>query len=422
MTGNGKGILNLPVEMVALSNGIRCLLRPQAHNDIVALLVLLDITVFDESDKHIGLANLAQRLLRKGTAKRSAQQVAESLESLGASLGSSMSEDLALVSLQVAKDDLAKALPLMAEVLWEPAFSPEEVSRERDQVLAELRLRDDDPFALVHRHFRRALYGNHPYGRMVEGTAESVARLNTGLCRQWHRRMFTPANALVVGVGNFDPKELLRLLNRHLGKRGAAEPRETVDRLRPLGTYRPRRASLSRPLEQSVCLVGWPGPSIEKIEDAAAMKVAAAVLGAGMSSRLFQELRDKQGLAYSVGCSFSLRRSTSHLLAHIGTKPETASHATRQIVSEIQSLGKKPLPDSEIDRAKVYLRGTHLSDHQTNARQAWHLGWGQLTGLGHGFDAKWPSMIEAVTPADIMRVVRRCCTTPTIVTLKSQRH
>jgi predicted Zn-dependent peptidase len=309
-------------------------------------------------------------------------------------------------------------VPLLSEVLWEPAFSPEEVRRERDQILAEIRLRDDDPMAFTYRHFRRALYGNHPYGHPVEGAPESVERLTTGLCRQWHRRLFAAPATLLVAVGHFEPKTLVRLLNRHFGKRTAPGESPPGERLRAMTTHRPRRTALTRRLEQSICLIGWPAPSVESIEDAAAMKVGAAVLGAGMSSRLFQELRDKQGLAYSVGCSFSLRRSTSHLLAHIGTKPESATPATRAIVKEIQALGREPVPDNELERAKTYLKGNHLSDHQTNARQAWHLGWGQLTGLGHDFDARWPAMIDAVAPEDIMRVIRRHVRTPTIVTLR----
>lgn len=424
MSAATPDLLTLPVEAVRLTNGIRCLLRPQTHNDIVAVLCFLDIAVFDESDKQHGLAHLVQRLLRRGTVKRSAAELAMALESLGATLTTSMAEDFALVSLQTTKDDLEKAIALMAEVIWEPAFAPEEVSREREQILAEIRLRDDDPFQFTYRHFRRALYGSHPYGRPVEGTAETVPLLNTGMCRTWHRQKFTPASVLLVAVGHFDAKELVKLLNRHLGKRTPpeAERPPLPDRLRPLSTYRPRRTAVTRDLEQALCILGWPAPSLDQIADAVAMRVAAAILGAGMSSRLFQRLRDQQGLAYSVGCSFGLRRSTSHLFAHIGTRPDMATPATRAIVREVQSLARDPIPDDELDRAKTYLKGVHLADHQTNARQAWHLGWGELTGLGHSFDARWPALIDAVTPAAIARVIRRCVTTPSIVTLRPRRE
>ncbi|MBN1476514.1 insulinase family protein [Candidatus Sumerlaeota bacterium] len=419
-----QDILSLPVEAVRLTNGIRCLMRPQAHNEIVAILALLDITVFDEPDKHPGLATLVQRSLRRGTVKRSNAELALALESLGASLSSSMSQDLALVELQVTRDEMERAIALMAEVMWEPAFQPEEIAKEREQILAEIRLRDDDPFSLTQRHFRRALYGSHPYGRPVEGTAESVPRLNTGLCRQWHRRQFIPANTLLVAVGNFEPRGLVKLLNRHFGKRAAPES-ETAsggDRLRTLTTYRPRRTSIVRDVEQSISIVGWPAPSIEKMDDAAALRVASAVLGAGMSSRLFQDLRDRQGLAYSVGCSFALRRSTSCLVAHIGTDPEQTAHATRSIVQAVQTLGREPVGEEELTRAKTYLRGAHLSAHQTNSAQAWYLGWGQLTGLGHTFDAQWPALIDAVAAEDVIRAIRRHVTTPTIMTLRPRQQ
>lgn len=418
MSGNGTDVLNLPVERVKLSNGIRCLLRPQTQNEIVAIQVFLDISVFDEPDRHPGLANLVQRSLRRGTAKHSAAELALALESSGASLQSVMAEDYALVSLQATKDDLDKTVALLAEVLWEPSFAPEEVAKERDQILAEIRLSDDDPFSFTYRHFRRAIYGNHPYGRPVEGTADIVPLLNTGLCRQWHRRVFTPQTALVVAVGHFEPKELVKLFNRHFGKRSAPEVERIGERIRPLSTYRPRRTAISRHVEQTLCLVGWPGPSVGNLGDLVALKVASAVLGAGMSSRLFRHLRDQQGLAYSVGCSLPLRRSTSHLFGHIGTRPDQATHATRSIVKEVQSLARDPIPEDELDRAKTYLKGAHLIDHQTNGRQAFHLGWGELTGLGHNFDAKWPALIDAVTAEAVARAVRRYVTTPTIVTLR----
>ena len=413
--------LHRPVEEVTLSNGMRCLLRPQHHIGIVAVQCLLDVTVFDETEKHAGLANLVQRALRRGTAHHTALELDLALEAIGASLSAGMSDDCAALGLQTTKDDLETALPLLGEVLWEPSFTPDEVRRERDQILAEIRLRDDDPFSLAYRHFRRALYGRHPYGSPVEGTPETVARLGTGLCRQWHRKMFHPSNVLLVAVGHFEPKALVPLLEKHIAARHTATGERPESRLRALTTNRPRRAAMSRPLEQSVCLVGWPAPSIEKIQDAAAMKVAAGVLGAGMSSRLFQRLRDEQGLAYSVGCSFGLRRATGHLLAHIGTKPETATQATRGLVSEVQALGRKKVPEDELERTKTHLRGAHLIDQQTNARQAWHLGWGELTGLGADFAARWPEMLDAVTAADIMRVVKRHASTPTIVTLKPAR-
>ena len=141
-----------------------------------------------------------------------------------------------------------------------------------------------------------------------------------------------------------------------------------------------------------------------------------------MSSRLFQELREKQGLAYSLGCSFGFRRSTGHMFAHIGTHPDQATHASRAIVKEVQTLGREPLSATEIERAKTYLKGIHLTDHQTNIRQAWHLGWGELVGLGHSFDARWETLIDSVTSEDIIRVIKRYVTTPTMVTLRPDRR
>jgi predicted Zn-dependent peptidase len=251
-----------------------------------------------------------------------------------------------------------------------------------------------------------------------EGTPDSVAMLNTGLCRQWHRRVFTPDNCLLVAVGNFEPKEFAKVLDKHFGKRKGEAPEHPEERLRPLTTYRPRRTTLHRDVEQAMCIVGWPAPSLERMEDAVSLKVVASIMGGGMSSRFFQILRDKMGLAYSVGCSYALRRSTGHFFAHIGTHPMQSAMATRGIVQMMQYLGREPVPAEELQRAKTFLKGIHLIDHQTNARQAWHLGWGELVGLGTTFDAQWPALIDAVTVERVTDIVKRYVTTPTMVTLR----
>ncbi len=412
-------ILALPVEEVTLASGARALLRPQSHSDIVAVQCLLDITVFDEPAAQAGLANLVLRALRRGTAQRDARGVALALESLGASLGAAMTEDHALVTLQTTRGDLAEALALMAEVMREPVFVAEEVAKERDQILAEIRLTEDHPFQFALRQFRRALGGDHPCGRPVEGTPASVASLTPELCAAWHGRFFTPADALLVAVGHFDAEEMRGLLAQHFGAWPSADAKRPADRLRPLTEHRAGHTALARDVEQATCLVGWPAPALDALDDVVALRVAAGVLGAGMSSRLFQELRDKRGLAYSVGCSFGLRRAVGILFGHIGTHPDQADAAVVSIIAEIRALAETPVGDAELERTKTQLKGLHLIDHQTNARQAFHLGWGALTGLGHTFDARWPALIDAVTPAAIADVVARVTASePTVVTLR----
>jgi predicted Zn-dependent peptidase len=183
---------------------------------------------------------------------------------------------------------------------------------------------------------------------------------------------------------------------------GAGEPALPPAPARPAVS----RIAEARPTEQAHVVVGWLAPPVSH-PDFGPLRVLDALLGGGMSSRLFNALREREGLAYAVGSYYPSRRAASRLVAQIGTAPANAPRAEQGILAEAERLREEPVPGEELDRAKAQLTGGFELDLRTNARQALYRGLFESLGVGHGFVSSYRGLVEAVTPADVQRAARR---------------
>jgi predicted Zn-dependent peptidase len=234
-----------------------------------------------------------------------------------------------------------------------------------------------------------------------------VARITRDDIVDFYKRYYVPNNMTIVAVGAFDRALLLALLRAKLQEL----PKGTEDL--PL---KPQPVSFALTDNKSVeaakrsnltwLILGYPAPPIAS-PDYPSMKLLNAILGGGMSSRLFSELRDKRGLAYSTGSFYPSRAEDSHLVTYIIALPENAEAARQGIVNILQEIKERGVPQEELERAKSYVIGNYLIEHERAERRAWYLGWYETLGVGYQKDAEYPELIRAVTSEDIKRVAQK---------------
>ena len=403
------------VTVTTLSNGITLLHKSNPSNAIVAVRVLSRWGAVNDPDEKIGRAHLMMRLLEKGTSHRDADEISDTLEGLGASVNTSDNYDTVGASLRCVRADLKRAFEVFSDVLLNPTFPIEEIDAEKQRVLAEIRMRDDRTPLATMKRFRSALFAPHPYGRPLEGEPETVMKLGQIDLAEAHEAAMAPENLIVAVVGDISAEDARELIEEHFGHlpRGATSRTEARKSFAPRAT----REEFSRDVEQGFVVLGHTtGPATDP--DSAALDVATAILGQGMSSRLFTELRDKRSLAYMVGASTAEYQHGGMFLSYIGTSPETVDAAEEGLWEQVRLLRAEPVAEDELERAKNYLAGGYLREHETNAGQARYLAYWQFLGLGPEADDQYTARIRAVTTRDVMRVANKYFTDPTVVILR----
>ncbi len=392
-------------ELITLPNGLKLILREDPKAETVALQAFVGTGSRAEPSDLAGIAELTSRLLLRGTTTRSEEEIFTELEDLGAQLSQDILADMAYVTLVAPKETLERALPIYLDVLLNPAFAPDEVERAKTEFIREIRAQADQNFSIIYENFQKALYGDHPYGRFP--TPESVARITRGDIVQFYKRYYVPNNMTLVAVGAFDRalvEALLRAKLQDLPK--GAEDLPLKPQPIALKLAEPKRVEATKRSNLTWLILGYAAPPVAS-PDYPAMKVLNAIIGGGMSSRLFSELRDKRGLAYSTGSFYPSRAEESHLVTYIIALPDNAATAQQGILEIIQDIQENGVPQEELERAKSYVIGNYRIDHETTARRAWYLGWYETLGVGYQMDAQYPELIQSVTVEDIQRVAQK---------------
>jgi zinc protease len=392
-------------ELITLPNGLKLILREDHSSETVALQTFVGTGARAEPTELAGIAELTSRLLLRGTTTRTEEEIFTEIENLGTQLSQDMLPDMAHVTLVAMGETLERALPLYLDVLLHPAFSPDEVERAKNELIREIRAQSDQNFSVIYDNFQTALYGEHPYGRFA--TPESVARITREDVVKFFGRYYVPNNMTVVAVGAFDRALLLALLRAKLQElpKGAEDLPLTPQ---PVSFDLIENKSIESAKESNLTwlILGYPAPPVAS-PDYPAMKLLNAILGGGMSSRLFSELRDKRGLAYSTGSFYPSRAEDSHLVTYIIALPENAEAARQGIVNILQEIKEHGVPQEELERAKSYVIGNYLIEHERAERRAWYLGWYETLGVGYQRDAEYPELIRRLTSEDIQRVAQK---------------
>jgi predicted Zn-dependent peptidase len=392
----------------AFPNGMRVIVREDASAGLVS--VSLQVSAASS-----GVTNFMQKVMLRGAAKWTAGGLTEAAERLGATLDAGADADHGEIRATALARHWERLLQLVADVALAPTFPPEEIERERRLILAQLQTRADTPFPVAFDTLMHALYGEHPYAIPALGRREVVAGLTRADLLAHHQATYRPERMVLAISGRVERGPVLRAVRRLFATR-ASTPASSDPAVEPPAPSA-RRLVLDRHAHQAQLLVGYLAPSVGEA-DYPAVSVLGAVLGGGVAGRLFMELREQRGLAYSTGVLAPMRTGPGYLLAYVGTAGAKLGTAEPALLEMLERMRVDGPTDAEVERARAYLLGQLALDLRTNARHAWHLAFFELAGLGADFAERHASALRGVTTAQVRAAARRYLTAPTVVALR----
>lgn len=387
-----------------LNNGLVLLTSEQRALPTVAIELLIDAGARHESAAQAGLAHLTSKLLTDGTAKRSALQISETLDFIGAGLDTGSSDDLATLSMTILKKDLGVGLELLAEILTGASFPAAEIGRQKQAIVASIKAKQEDPGTLAGEAFAGALFPGSAYGRPVEGTEASVNRLERKSLQEFFQRYYRPNRTIISVVGDVSEAEISAALNQALKHwtKGEASKAPAAPALNDGA----RTLRVNKDLTQANIVLGHGGVP-RGHPDYYAIQVMNYVLGGGgFSSRAMDSIRNERGLAYSVYSYFGAEKSHGIFQFVMQTKNESAAEAIRLAREEIRRMRDELVSEVELSDAKNYLTGSFPLRFDTNRKVAGFLGQVEYYQLGLDYPNQYGELIGKVSRADVQRVAR----------------
>jgi zinc protease len=389
-----------------LPNGMVLVAAEQRAVPIVTVSMLIQAgSMMDPPDKP-GVANLVAQLMTQGTKSRTAPQISEAIEFMGGALGVDAGQELTTISLSVLSKDLDEGLDLMADILLNPTFTPADVQRKIQEVVAGIQRDQEDPGTVSYQAFMALLYGeNNPFGRPVEGTQASVPTITREDLVRFHQAYFRPNKTILAVVGDVGAADLTRKLQARLGGWQPGGPP-----LSPPGPPAPLTKTVVKTIQRDVTQaninLGHLGITRDN-PDYYAVQVMNYLLGGGFSSYLISEIRDARGWAYDVGSAFSPSKFAGEFDVSMQTKNEVADQAIAAAVAQIRRIREQPVGDQDLKDAKAYLTGSYPLHLDTSRKVVGTLGSIEYYGLGLDYVDRYPALINAVTVADVQRVAQK---------------
>ncbi len=327
----------------------------------------------DEGSSQSGASHFLEHLLFKGTATRSARSIAEAVDAVGGDMNAFTTKEYTAFYVRLLAEDQDLGLDILSDIIWSPAFRPEEFESERQVILEEILMHADDPADLVHDVLAAALYPEHPLGREVLGEQVTVEAMAVDDVARFHAAHYRPANMVVAAAGLLDHDQIVDALARRLrGRAGGGAPARVAPSLPALS-----RVVLARPTEQVHLAVAAPAPDRDD-DDRHAMSIIDHVLGGGMSSRLFQSIREERGLAYSVYSYRLAFQGAGALAIYAGTAPAHAAQVRDLIVEEFDNMVARGVTADEMEKARSHLRGSVALGLEDSGARMSRLGHSQI--------------------------------------------
>lgn len=404
------------IHRTVLDNGIVLLVAENPTADIIAARMFIRAGSRWDPPEQAGLSHLVSAVLSKGTENLSSLEIAEQVESLGASLSTDATTDYFLISLKSVSADFPEMLELAADVLRSPSFPAAELELERRLTLQAIRSQQEQPFTIAFDQLRHMMYGEHPYALSGLGTEKTVAQLSQTDLQNYHRTHFRPDNLVISLSGRINPSAAIALVNQVLGDwQVPPTPLPTLATLAVQTT--PLRQAVAQDTQQSIVMLGYLAPPVRDgasstVRDYSVLKLLNTYLGNGLSSRLFVELREKRGLAYEVSAFYTTRLDPAQFVAYMGTAPENTAIALEGLQTEIDRLRVTPLTGEELQAAKNKLLGQYALGKQTNAQIAQTFGWYETLGIGIDFDTLFQKQVAETTADAVQDVAQKYLTVP----------
>ena len=393
----GDGVLK-----EVLQNKVTILYKETKGMGIIAGTIFIKGGSIEDPDGKKGLTNLTVGMLLKGSKNYSAFDINKVFEDSGGYIGTSTSEEYSTIEFALRTKDIKKALKVIKDIIYNPVFPEDKLNIEKHNVIAAIRAKKEEGFSYAFDKLRKEIYKNTPYAYSPAGEEEDIKKISQeDLKKRWNE-LLEGKRFVVSFVGDLPYKEVEKDIKEVFGSLKEGEFSYPHFDYKIKGqeckTYKREGA-------QSTILVAYNAPEA-KDKEYFAMKVLNGIVGSGFTSRLFQELREKRGLAYAVGSFFPTRINMGRIIAYIGTAPEKTETALNGIREVFNSL-EKGVSDEEIKTAKEKIVGHFLLEHQTRAKQSWYLGWFETIGLGYKMDDEYTKHINSVSKEEILDTYKK---------------
>jgi len=395
----GFNVSNTPIIRDMLDNGLRVLTERMTQVRSISIGVWLTRGSRHETVEQSGIAHFVEHMLFKGTSTRTAEDIAQAIDSIGGQLDAFTAKEYASYYIKVLDEHLPLAIDILADIVRNPAFTADDIEREKKVVVEEIKMVEDTPDDLVHELFTQGFWENHPLGRPILGTKESVESLTADSLRGYFRNAYTARNLIVSAVGNLEHERVRELVADKLGS--LASPGEPAIDEAPRVV--PKILVRNKELEQSHLCIGVSSYP-QSHDDRYSSYVLNTLLGGSMSSRLFQNVREKRGLAYAVFSGLSAYRDAGSFTVYAGCSNEAVGEVIDLVVEELRGVKHAPVPDAELQRSKDHLKGSLMLSLENTASRMSHLARQEIYfDRQFGLDETLAG-IERVTADDVQRV------------------
>jgi predicted Zn-dependent peptidase len=400
------------------SSGLRVVTERMPEMRSVALGIWVSVGSREERPEIAGTSHFLEHLLFKGTKKRSARDIAEAFDAVGGDLNAFSAKEYTCYYCRVLDRDLPMAVEFMSDMIQHSTIAKADVETERNVILEEINMRDDDPGDLIHDLFAETLWKGHPLGRPVLGTRQTIGAVTRDQVKRFYSGRYGPPRFVVAAAGNLEHDGLCALIQKQMDT-GRKLSRSSTPKGRDAGDVPIASGETlvhKRKTEQAHICLGANGYS-RSHPDRFAFGVVNTALGGGMSSRLFQEVREKRALAYAVGSYHSSFAEIGMFCAYAGTTPSRATETLTVMRGQIEDVAEKGLLPDELDRAKGHMKGSLvLSLEDTSGRMSRigksEIGHGEILSVDEAL-----ARVDAVTPEDASRVAADVLAKPMTLTV-----
>ena len=389
-----------------LSDGATMLYTPNSSNDIIA------ISIYAKGgqllDKIAGTANLTAATMMKGTKNYTSLELSQVLEDNGIKIVPSVGADAFSITVLTTKDEYDKTMELLNEVVNNAIFDDYEIEKVKSDKLSAIKTNKDVPIKQAIEEYRDMIYKNTPYSISSKVLEKNIQNIKKSDIIEYYNKIFNPKNIVISINGNIDKDKTIQDLNKIFEPKADSQTFDykTYDSKIPRITA-PRTNTIKMPTETAWILLGWQTDGVLSEKDYATLQVIDSILGTGMSSRLFKELREQEGLAYQLGTGYSPNVLRGSFMMYIGTNPATLEKSKQGLFSEIEKLKTEYVGDKELKDAKEKLIGNYVIGLETNLDKASNIGWYETSTRGYEFKEKYVDLINSVTDADIIEVANK---------------
>ncbi len=359
----------------------------------------------DESAPENGISHFVEHMVFKGTTSRSAQDIAREVDSIGGNLDAFTGKETVCFNIKVLDENMPPALDVLSDLVLHPKFSQADLEREQGVILEEIKMDEDNPDYLVHETFTQNFWKNHPLGRPILGTVKTVSSFDQDTVFDHHRRRFTPENMVFSAAGHLHHDEFLALVEAKFGGLPSGGVRTVDTEIHPTTTPH-ITLKKKRSLEQVQMCLGVPAPPVNSA-DRFALYLLNSMLGGGMSSRLFESIRENEGLAYSIYSEMSPFRDSGALSVYAGMSLDRTDRVLDLTLVELRRLKDEQVADAELKRAKDQMKSNIVLGLESSSSRMSNLARQQMY-FGRFFSIdEVVAEIDRVTPADIQRLANQ---------------